>query len=301
MYDARNIRYELEIEKERAKVMERRRRLREFNSVDNASATETDDTAQDEDYAPQANRPHDEDCAPQLNRREGEDYAPQVNRPHGEDYAPQVNRPQGEDYVPLVKRPHDEDHVPQVKRPQGEDYAPQVKRKRGRPRTKPRDENSSKTPKQTTEPGEDATPEASPEKESAESPSKPLRVVLDQNTPNHIKIKFVNLHSMSTNEERKEAEEGAPPQPRRRGRGRPRKSVGKCKSKTKNLGPPKSPEPPKLEIMSPCDDKENESDYEDFVQVIFFFYWSMPIMQTGVSLAVLSFKTLEDWCYGAYG
>lgn len=258
MYDARNIRYELEIEKERAKVMERRRRLREFNSVDNASATETDDTAQDEDYAPQANRPHDEDCAPQLNRPQGEDYAPQVNRPHDEDYAPQVNRPQGEDYVPLVKRPHDGDHVPQVKR------------KRGRPRTKPRDENSSKTPKQSTEPGEDATPEANPEKESAESPSKPLRVVLDQNTPNHIKIKFVNLHSMSTNEEHKEAEEGAPPQPRRRGRGRPRKSVGKCKSKTKNLGPPKSPEPPKLEIMSPCDDKENESDYEDFVQVIFF-------------------------------
>ena len=225
MYDSRNAQYELEIEKDNNKVQERRHRFRGFNDV--VGSVETSDDA---------------------------DLDKDVNKDNGSEITAPISNNNGD-----VDNALDHDSCPQ------EGYAPPIKRPRGRPRRKPDDQCGSKTRKHKTSPEELAVLSAGAERKSIGSKSRPLRVVLGENSKDHIKIKFVNVRSARV-QEGGENDAATPPQPRRRGR--PPKSNGKHKNKTKNLEPPRSPEPPTLEAMPlRGEENENDSDYEDYVQV----------------------------------
>ena len=191
MNDVRNFRYELEIEKERAKILERRRRLREYNGLDNTNTADTEENTREEVYAQTTKRP------------------------------------------------------------------------RGRPRIRPDEGKGSKpteNEKKTEERVEENTSSALDDVDADFGSSQPLRVVLNENSSNHIKIRFVRSASM-------DGDQGQTVRlPRRRGR--PPKTGGKRKAKSLNTEPYEHSEPPELEMMPPpYDEKENVSDYEDFVQV----------------------------------
>ena len=224
MYDTRNARYELEIEKEQAKVLERRLRLRGFNDIGGTTET-SNDAEQDKD----------------------------VNKDNGSDMKTPRNNKKGEMDTTL-------DHEAWTQ----EGYVTPIKRPRGRPKRKLDDRYGVETKNLNASPEGSAGLSSGAEKKSSGGKSRPLRVVLGENSKDHIKIKFVNVRSARVQEG---GENGAtPPQPRRRGR--PPKSSGKHKNKTKNEEPPRSPEPPTLEAMPlQREEKENDSDYEDYVQV----------------------------------
>ncbi|XP_071508439.1 uncharacterized protein [Diadema antillarum] len=193
MYDTRNVRYELEIERERAKVVERRLRLRANNCVDNAPNMDNDNAI--------------------GNQEEGE---------------------------PLVKR-----------------------KPRGRPpKYRPDDNVRVARRAKNAATFSDETPSSNNDGEPPTSPTHPLRVVLDENSSNRIKMKFVNIRSV-------QAGENVDPAPPRRKRGRPPKAsgkVGKIRGRAAVQGSPNSPEPPTLERMPHYNENDRGSLDGDYMQ-----------------------------------
>ena len=141
-----------------------------------------------------------------------------------------------------------------------------VKRSRGRPKCNTDDGRSDSENKPKDGGGEEEEEEDRPSCSSQTKvdadfgSSQPLRVVLNENSSNHIKIRFVRSTSM-------DGDQGQTVRVPRR-RGRPPKTGDKRKAKSLNTEPYMFSEPPELEMMPlPDEEKENVSDYEDFVQV----------------------------------